>query len=86
MKLSININYNSLEFTVEDIEQLKIFIHNQLKEKDLDNQTAFFFHKVIFRIVSIFYDVEAVERVVTIQQVTTTKQPIIHKPKLEIVR
>ncbi len=82
MKLTINVNYNHLEFEPEEIEALKTFITNQLKDGDRQMGTGFLFKGLSFIIQAIYFNVETVEKIISIQQVNTKKNPIIETPKL----
>jgi hypothetical protein len=77
--------YNDIEFTPEDLEGLKTFIINQLKDQDRITGITFLYKKIIFSISSIGYDVEENIKIIFITQITTNKNPVIQKPKLELV-
>lgn len=83
MKLIIDIKYNGVEFTPEDIEAIKIFITNQLKDSDRQNGIGLMFKKSMFMITSIYYDIEQNAKVISLKQLTTQKS-LIQQPKLVV--
>jgi hypothetical protein len=76
--------YNDIEFTPEDLEGLKSFIINQLKDQDRITGITFLYKGIIFSITSIGYDVEQNIKIIFLTQITTSKNPVIQKPKLEL--
>ncbi len=85
MQTVINIGYNDLEFTESEIEELKRFIENQLKDSERFLGVGFLYKEISFRLNSIFYNISESQKIITIQQITTKKNPIIQKPKLELI-
>lgn len=80
MKLIINCGYNDLEFTKEEIEELKLWITNQLKDNDRQLGTAFLIKGITFVIQAIYFDIRACEKIIVINQATTHSK-IIEQPK-----
>ena len=84
MKTIINVNYNDIEFTPEEINELKAFV-SQLKSYELQMNVGFLFKQITFVINLIGFEVDPPQKVISLQQITTKKSPIIQKPKLELV-
>jgi hypothetical protein len=86
MKTIINVGYNDIEFTKEEIDEIKSFV-SQLKDYEIKMNLGFLFKGITFVIQVVGYDIMNKTKIITLQQITTKKNPIIQTPKskLELV-
>jgi len=65
--------YNQIEFSLDELKPIEIFITNQLKPDRLNPGITFLYKGVVFIISSIGYDIENNIHLIFMEQLTTKK-------------
>lgn len=78
MKFKTNINYNSVDFTPEEIKQLESEIALNLKPEEKEIGAMIIYRGIIFAIEAIIYDFDSGHKFINISQKSTHQkiQPI----------